>query len=392
MFKLRIAATLALAGTLCLAAGAATTLAQGSTAGGSPGTGIEGTDWILKQQAAGGSLADVAPGVIVTLRMALGQASGSGGCNSYHGSYTLDGSSLSFGPLAATQMACADPAGGTEHAYFGNLAQVASYTFDGTNLSLADAGGKALLSYASAPPSSIDGGWVVTGYNNGKGAVTTPITTTLLTMVFGPDGTIAGSSGCNHYSGSYTVDGNKLTVGPVATTQMACTVPQINDQEMQFLAALAASDTWSQDGNVLTLSSESQLSGATTITAVGAVREDYVGEWLMLGLNTGQTVMPPMAGQMLTLVLRPDGSAEGYAGCNSFFGPYVVSGSSMTIGPLAATYATCVSQAVMTQEQQYLTALQSTAAWTIDESGELTLSDASGVPQVKFSRPRAQGK
>jgi heat shock protein HslJ len=37
-----------------------------------------------------------------------GNVSGSTGCNSISGSYALDGSALTFGPLATTRMACED--------------------------------------------------------------------------------------------------------------------------------------------------------------------------------------------------------------------------------------------------------------------------------------------
>ena len=35
------------------------------------------------------------------------------------------------------------------------------------------------------------------------------------TMDFAADGTLSGTTGCNQYSGTYTVDGSKLTVGPL---------------------------------------------------------------------------------------------------------------------------------------------------------------------------------
>lgn len=37
-----------------------------------------------------------------------GQVSGSGGCNTYFASYTRKGTELSFGPIGATQRACAE--------------------------------------------------------------------------------------------------------------------------------------------------------------------------------------------------------------------------------------------------------------------------------------------
>ena len=52
------------------------------------------------------------------------------------------------------------------------------------------------------------------------------------------DGTVAGTSGCNSYTGPYEVDGEDLTIGPeIASTQMACEDPQAA-VEQAYLAAL----------------------------------------------------------------------------------------------------------------------------------------------------------
>lgn len=55
-----------------------------------------------------------------------------------------------------------------------------------------------------------------------------------------PDGRVAGSSGCNRYTGKGTIAGGKVDIGLLATTRMACP-PGIMEQEDRFLKALAAS-------------------------------------------------------------------------------------------------------------------------------------------------------
>ncbi|HWB56477.1 MAG TPA: META domain-containing protein [Gaiellaceae bacterium] len=52
-------------------------------------------------------------------------------------------------------------------------------------------------------------------------------------------GHLSGFSGCNRYVGGYTLDGDRLTVGPIATTRMAC-APEAMEAEDAFLAALGA--------------------------------------------------------------------------------------------------------------------------------------------------------
>ena len=92
---------------------------------------IEGVRWLLSEQAADGQLAAVPEGVLVTLEMLEGQASGTGGCNNYFTTYILDGASVTFGPIGSTLMVCEGAGGDVETAYLANLALVASWASTG---------------------------------------------------------------------------------------------------------------------------------------------------------------------------------------------------------------------------------------------------------------------
>lgn len=73
-----------------------------------------------------------------------GRVSGSGGCNRVSGTFQRSGSSLRLSQLAATKMACADPATGErETQFFAALQTTASYRLHGPGrLALLDAGGR----------------------------------------------------------------------------------------------------------------------------------------------------------------------------------------------------------------------------------------------------------
>jgi putative lipoprotein len=62
---------------------------------------------------------------------------------------------------------------------------------------------------------------------------------------------VAGSSGCNRLAGGYTLDGDRLALGRMASTMMAC--PQGMEQERAFLDALATVERWRVTGQELTL-------------------------------------------------------------------------------------------------------------------------------------------
>ena len=55
-----------------------------------------------------------------------------------------------------------------------------------------------------------------------------------------PEGRVAGSSGCNRFTGKGLVSAGKVEIGLLATTRMACP-PAVMDQESRYLKALAAS-------------------------------------------------------------------------------------------------------------------------------------------------------
>jgi heat shock protein HslJ len=54
---------------------------------------------------------------------------------------------------------------------------------------------------------------------------------------FGSDGRVSGSTGCNRFSGTYSQDGDALTIGTLATTRRAC-LPEVMRREQQFLTLL----------------------------------------------------------------------------------------------------------------------------------------------------------
>jgi len=68
------------------------------------------------------------------------------------GSYELTGSSLKFGPLATTRMAC--PSMDAEQAYLGALGATTRYEVAGTTLTLFGAGGPVVRLEAAGAPAN----------------------------------------------------------------------------------------------------------------------------------------------------------------------------------------------------------------------------------------------
>ena len=178
---------------------------SGTSGGGTGGT-IEGITWNLTSYDVAGTSTPVPADVFVDARFGAGLVAGSSGCNTYSGTATVSGSTLKVGALAGTKMACQGPATDVESAYLGHLGKATSFTATADALTIYDPDGKASLVYAAGAANPLIGEWVVTGYNNGAGGVVSPAVGTTLTATFTAD-MVSGSSGCNTFTGSYTLDG-----------------------------------------------------------------------------------------------------------------------------------------------------------------------------------------
>ena len=63
-------------------------------------------------------------------------------------------------------------------------------------------------------------------------------------------GRLSGSTGCNRYTGSISIEGVRLSIGPMATTKMFCTGPR-GDAERLFSGALTTARGWAMEGKSL---------------------------------------------------------------------------------------------------------------------------------------------
>jgi heat shock protein HslJ len=70
-------------------------------------------------------------------------------------------------------------------------------------------------------------------------------------------GRVVGFSGCNAFSGPYTLSQNRVTFGDLAGTMMACGEPEAARLEEAFKNALSAPATVTIRGDRLTLTNDS---------------------------------------------------------------------------------------------------------------------------------------
>jgi heat shock protein HslJ len=117
--------------------------------------------------------------------------------------------------------------------------------------------GLAMLAGCGSSGMSLVGpNWVVSAYDVG-GTLKHTIAGSTVTVTFAADGMVSGSGGCNTYSGKYSLTGDRLKLGRLAVTAMACLKPGVMEQEAAFLAALGRSTRFASSSGPVTLTDDS---------------------------------------------------------------------------------------------------------------------------------------
>ncbi|NYT21650.1 MAG: META domain-containing protein, partial [Methanomicrobiales archaeon] len=156
------------------------------------------------------------------------------------------------------------------------------------------------ISAAGRQETPLTGSWKLISYRDGA-AWRTPVPGTEITAVFGDDGRLSGSAGCNRYFTSYNATNTDLTVGPVGSTEMYCAGAM--DQESAYLQLLATASAFMVEEEILTITDQS---GRAILTYHHEIpKASGTGTIVVTFSRTGG-----FAGNDDHLVLYQNGSAE----------------------------------------------------------------------------------
>ncbi len=353
---------------------------------------LAGTSWTLVDLVGeGGAMIPVESATTVTAVFGGdGRMTGNAGCNSYGADYIADSANLTVGSVFRTAMYCMDPPGvmGQEERYIGHLANVTSYRVEGGRLIFADANGTDILAFEKTlqkPDLPFVGtNWMLDSYSTGKDSVSSVIAGTTVTATFSPDKKITGNAGCNHYGGSYTLDGANLSVSELFSTLMYCSEPGVMEQEGLYIGHLANVTSYRVEGDRLTLTDAAGTPLLSFVHAKATPPAPLVGtDWLLDSYNTGKdSASSVIAGTTVTATFSPDKKIAGSAGCNHYGAGYALNGTNLTVSPPVSTKMYCGEPGIMDQETRYLTLLESVAGYSIngdrldllDEAGKTILS------------------
>jgi heat shock protein HslJ len=186
------------------------------------------------------------------------------------------------------------------------------------------------------------------------------------------NGNVSGSSGCNQFSAEYTLDGDSLELGAIASTLMACP-PPADQVESAYLALLEQVRGWRLDDDALVLFDDE---GVELLRYRAA---SVVGDWELTSYQTGTALQSPIAGTTITASFAEDGNLNGSGGCNTYNATYTTEGGRITISEPVSTLIACLDpEGVMDQESAYLASLASVEKFRID-GGSLSLLRADGT-------------
>jgi heat shock protein HslJ len=191
------------------------------------------------------------------------------GCNVLSGSYQTSGNQISLPVDVVTPFTCTDALKLQEEALVQTITKASNAQRDGDKLTLSNPDNSLSAIFTLSAPADLAGtSGKLDSFNNEQGAFVSVIEGSEITAEFGSDGNLGGTSGCNSYTAAYTTEGSSITIGPAASTLMACAEPAgVMEQESQYLAALETASQYINLGAVLYLSDADNEPVALYVTA-----------------------------------------------------------------------------------------------------------------------------
>lgn len=161
-------------------------------------------------------------------------------------------------------------------------------------------------------------------------------------LLFSPGqvNTVAGFTGCNRLSGTFTLIGNyEIKFSPLAVTKMAC----VNDDKTEsiFLPALAQTNRWQIENNILTF-----FNGQTAVAKFSAVEANaskLEGNWELNYISGTGIAFDGLYPEKKPFIRFELGLSiiSGNTSCNGFSSKYTMKGNTIKFAQLLSTMMAC---------------------------------------------------
>ena len=163
-------------------------------------------------------------------------------CNRGRGSFTTEADGrISVDPIATTLAACPDGSIGSEFTQALSSAVIYFFQDDQLFIDLKFGSGTMRLREAAATTELVGTVWKLQQIQMNDGSLTVPNPPENYTIEFMADGSVVVQADCNRGRGSFTTTDNRLSIGELATTRMACP-PGSSDGD--FLQALGNANSF----------------------------------------------------------------------------------------------------------------------------------------------------
>jgi len=207
----------------------------GTAAGSAPE--ITGEWELVEFSRSGAVVPDPADGR-ATLTVADGELGGTSFCNSYGGTYRLDGDELSVSGLGGTEMGCAPDLMDAEAAYLAALGAVdEAGNADGYLVLSGEDVELRFRPLPEVPASDLENTrWILETLLDGEVASSTSGLPAVLELA--GDGTVTASTGCRELTGSWSLEGDVVRVTDVEPAPATCD-PDEAAQDEQVTAVLS---------------------------------------------------------------------------------------------------------------------------------------------------------
>lgn len=174
-----------------------------------------------------------------------------------------------------------------------------------------------------------------------QGSVARPLVPGSRIRISFSSGGLSAAAGCNQMGGAYRIEGGRLIADSLASTQMACD-PPLMEQDTWLAGLLTGKPVVTLAGDNLTLDHDETVLVLRDRRVADPARPMVGPTWRVESLVGGQTVSSAPADPPATLTFRTDGRVRIETGCNTGEGSFIADARSLHITDIGLTKRACV--------------------------------------------------
>jgi len=304
---------------------------------------------------------------------------GSGGCNRIMTGFTIEENTIAIDEIASSMMYC-DGLMELEDRFTSGLAQVSRFEISGNQLVLSDEAFITVLTFDAVELLLTETQWQLNTMNGETISEDLAVTLTLSPGENLREGNVFGSTGCNRFSGTYTMDGDQLNINVLVVTVIMCDIGM--ETETAFLEALRDPLTYKIEFNRLILVSEKNA-----LVFLGE-KPSIDGDWKVSILGDPQNPVEMTFDQTILAEFNLEegantGSLSGATPCQDYDARFFVDRNFIRIN-MAEVKDLDQCQNGSALDSQYFNALGNAVTYEFSR-GNVLLRDKDGKQVLEFS-------